>query len=100
MAASKHGTLTAGVAIEVEVTHTGSGLWIINRTPELGELWATANGVAVAVAGDGTIHVSGARWLPPGRLTATTAGAVIVRLIAAAAIQWSVEAGPRDQLCG
>jgi len=94
MAAShaKHGTMTADAVTAVELTGAGDGLWIYNRTPELGELWATTNGTTPAIDGDGSWHVTDARWIEP-RFVTIDRGIAVVMLISAAPNRYSVESG-------
>jgi len=94
MAAShiKSGTTQVGATVTAQVTGTEDGILVINRTPELGELWVTANGDAVAVAGDGSIPIATSATIDARCITRVD-GVAAVKLTSAVALAYTIVAG-------
>jgi hypothetical protein len=88
MARAKSGTLTAGVAVDVEITDHDNWVEIVNRS-QTGEIWARTDGQDATVAGDDCYVVLGARVLP---VRALDTAAATVSLISTGALAYTVEA--------
>lgn len=84
MANSKSGTLTGSVVTTVTVIADGLGIQVVNRS-QTGTIWVRLDGVDPVAAADDTYAVLGARHF------VTHTGAVQVRLLSTAALDYSVE---------
>lgn len=84
MAYARSGTLAPGVVTAVDVVADGNGLQIVNRSGS-GAIWVRLDGVDPVAAANDTFVVLGVRHFP------TRTGPVNVRMISAAALDWTVE---------
>lgn len=86
----QNGTLTANTVATVSVTEANPAITVINRS-QTGTIWATLTGVAPTVAGANCYPVLGASTFMVSTPHAT---AVTVKLIASAALDYSVVGDP------
>lgn len=84
MANAKSGTLTISTVATVTVTADGNGIQIVNRS-QTGTIWVRLDGVDPVAAADDNYAVLGVRHFP------TRTGAISVRLLSTAALDYSVE---------
>jgi hypothetical protein len=86
MAASEHGTLSAGVVTAVTIDTSAKGFEVVNRD-QTGEIWVRVDGGEPEPRGAGSFVVLGARRFGGSN----RAGPVTIKLIAEADRQFSVE---------
>lgn len=90
MAATAHGTLTASTVKSVSVESGRGGVVIVNRQ-QTGVIWVRLDGVDPVAEGPGTFAVFATREFPASLRTRQVV-AVEVRMLADAALKYSVEA--------
>jgi len=90
MASTQHGVLTANQVTSVTITPDRGGFVVVNRSLE-GTIWVTYDGTDPVIGGAGSYVVFAAREFPLNA-NVVRRGAITVKLLAADANAYSVEA--------